>query len=259
MDVLLGATGFVGGNLQQQASFDRHYHSRNIDELAGAACRRVVCAAAPAAKWKANQEPEADRANLARLMGVLRQITAEEFILVSTVDVFGTPLGVDEASPVDPGQATAYGRHRFELEEFVRSRFTQRCLVVRLPGLFGQGLKKNIIFDFLHNNQVQNIDARSAFQFYDLGRLWADIETALGGGLELVHFATEPVTVRDVALAVLGRPFNQTLDSPPARYDFRTCHASLFGQRGPYLQSRAQVLTHLTRFVAQFRGVRQCA
>jgi hypothetical protein len=57
----------------------------------------------------------------------------------------------------------------------------------------------------------------------------------------------------------LGRPFNQVLDAPPASYDFRTQHAHLFGKRGPYLQSRAEVLTNLTRFVAQFRGVRQCA
>ncbi len=50
---------------------------------------------------------------------------------------------------------------------------------MRLPGLYGPGLKKNVIFDFLHDNDVHKIDSRGVFQFYDTTRLWRDLEIAV--------------------------------------------------------------------------------
>src|SRR5262245_360131 len=158
-DALIGSTGFVGGNLLRQAHFDGLYHSRNVADLRGRAYDTVVCAGARAEKWKANQDPDADRRGLQSLFDAIDAVTASRFVLISTVDVYPSPVGVDEDSPIDPAAASAYGRHRYELEEFVRARFREH-LVVRLPGLFGPGLKKNVIFDLLHDNQVEKIHPR---------------------------------------------------------------------------------------------------
>ena len=44
---------------------------------------------------------------------------------------------------------STYGRNRARLESWVRATFPESHLVVRLPGIFGPGMKKNIIFDLV--------------------------------------------------------------------------------------------------------------
>ncbi len=248
---LIGSTGFVGGTLLRQTTFDDLYHSTDIETIRGRSYDLLVCAGAPAEKWKANKEPERDKANIARLMSCLSETKAAHVVLVSTVDVYGTPIEVDEDTPIDPATATAYGRHRFELEEFVRDRFDTTC--VRLPGLFGHGLKKNIIYDLLNNNAVDTICADSVFQFYHLDRLWRDIGTARAHELRTVNFAVEPVSVRDVARIGFDRMFENLKPTTPARYDMRTRYATLFGGSGAYLSSHDEVLSAIRAFVIDWR------
>jgi nucleoside-diphosphate-sugar epimerase len=252
---LIGHTGFVGSNLRDQYHFDALFHSANIADIAGRHFDLLVCAGAPAAKWKANQDPAADRACLGRLWRALAQASAREVILISTVDVYGSPEGADEG--VAPQGATPYGQHRLELEEFIAAHF--RSLVVRLPALFGPGLKKNAIYDLLNDNQVDRIDSRAAFQFYDVRRLWDDVAVARRAGLALVHFATEPTAMAEVAWTAFGRHFHNELPGRPAHYDFRTRHAGLFGHSGGYLRTRAEVLAGLADFVAAERNKKRCA
>lgn len=248
---LIGSTGFVGGTLLRQAPFDERYHSTDIAEIDGRSFDVVVCAGAPAAKWKANQEPEADRANLERLMASLRTVGARRFILVSTVDVYPSAIGVDESSAIDPSAAEPYGRHRFLLEQFVRERFAST--VLRLPALFGEGLRKNAVYDLLHGNCLDALQPRSSFQFYDMARLWGDVERVLSAGLPLVNFATEPVVLGDVAREVFGRELPPS-QRPVARYDFRTRHSALWGRQDGYLADRAAVLEGLRAFVRAERA-----
>lgn len=247
-EFLIGHTGFVGSNLARQRGFDGYFHRANLDELRGQKVERIVCSAAPAEKWKANKDPRADGENLRRLTDALSTIRCPDAVLISTVDVFPLPVEVDERSSIDADSAHAYGRHRHQLEQFFRDRFN--TLVVRLPGLFGPGLKKNIIHDLLRHHETHKIDSRGVFQFYPLHRLWSDIETALEGNVTTIHLATEPVSVREVALEGFGITFDNAPEgSTPARYDVRTMHASLWNRKGPYLMSRGEVLSAIRRFV----------
>ena len=244
---LIGHTGFVGGNLAAQAPFDDGYNSRNIEEIAGKRYDLVVCAGAPAVKWKANQEPEADRAAIARLESALGAAAIAELVLVSTVDVYPAPVGVDESTRIDPAAGQPYGRHRLGLERFLAGRF--KTTIVRLPGLFGPGLKKNVIYDFLHGNAVDRIDAASVFQFYDLADLWKDIEKVRGARLDVCNFATEPTSVATVAKAAFGLDFAGKGPGAPAHYDFRTRHAALWGRTDGRIRGAAEVLAALRDFV----------
>jgi len=251
---LIGATGFVGGNLPAEF-FSERYHSKNIQEIRGRRFDLVVCAGAPAAKWKANQDPDGDLANLRVLMDCLGAVECNRFVLISTVDVFGTPLGVDESSMVNPAEATAYGRHRYFLEEFVRERFrTSNC--IRLPGLYGSGLKKNIIFDLLHRNTLHLTHADSEFQFYHLARLFRDMETALARDLPLVHLAVEAVKVRDMVRHCFGEEFDNVTPAGPVRYDLRTRFGELFGGTGAYIQSAADSLDEIRAYVQSEQAAR---
>ena len=254
---LIGHTGFVGGNLARQRRFDEFYHSANIEQIAGRSFPLVVCAGAPAEKWKANRDPDADRRCLDRLWTSLRAVSASHVVLISTIDVYARPVGVDEDDAVEAENATPYGRHRYELERRIADHFD--ATIVRLPGLFGAGLKKNVIYDFLHGHNLDQIDRRAAYQFYPIARLWLDIEVALRAVLGVVNFATEPVTVAEVAREGFGLDFENELSREPARYDFRTRHDRLFGGGDGYVLTRSQVLAELRSFVAACREERRCA
>lgn len=249
---LVGSTGFVGGELRLQTTFDDHFHSTDIETIRGRSYDLLVCAGAPAEKWKANKEPEKDRENLARLMANLAEVRARQAILISSVDVYPVPADVDEDTPIDPARGSPYGRHRYELEQFFTARFD--TVVLRLPGLFGRGIKKNIIYDFLHGNALDAICPASVYQFYPLARLWSDIGIARGHGLKLANLATEPVSVRDVAREAFGTDFVNPRQTTAARYDLQTKHAALFGGRDGYLMTRRQVLDAIRDFVAGQRA-----
>ena len=248
---LIGHTGFLGGVLMKQARFDATFNSSNIEEIADQEFDLVVCAGAPAEKWKANRAPEADRANIERLIRAIERTEAGYVVVISTVDVFVPPIEVDERSPVQLLGLHPYGVHRRMLEEAVAATFPS--LVVRLAGLYGEGMKKNVIFDLLNDNDVQKIDARGVFQFYGVHRLWKDIGVARDKGLSLVHLPTEPVSVAEVARDGFGFAFDNTTAGEAARYDIWTEHARVFGGSGHYIENKGQVLAGIRDFVERQR------
>lgn len=251
-DALIGHTGFVGGNLLRQRPFGACYNSSNIETIAGAEFDLLVCSGARAEKWKANRDPEGDRRGIERLRAALQGVRARHFVLISTVDVYPEPVGVDEDEPIELERCHPYGRHRLELERFVADRFD--ATVIRLPGLFGTGLKKNVIFDFLHGNDVARIDSRGVFQFYGLDHLWGDVRRTMEHGIPLLNVATEPVSVGEVAARAFGMEFDNPVLPAPARYDFRTKHAAALGGRDGYLYDAATTLGEIAAYVRAERG-----
>ena len=240
-NALIGFSGFVGSTLLKQAHFSALFRSTNIHEIENREFDVVVCAGAPAQKWIANRDPADDRKKIESLINHLRTIKCKTFILISTVDVFKNPIGVDESTVVEEADLHPYGLHRRQLEQFVEQYFPHH-LIVRLPGLVGPGLRKNVIFDFLNNNNLHAIESRGVFQFYPMINLWYDIQRALEAGLSLVHLTAEPISVADASLQGFGRPFMQTLENPPARYDMQTRHAQIFGSLGQYQYSARETI-----------------
>jgi hypothetical protein len=253
MDALIGHTGFVGGNLARQHPFDACYNTSNIETISGRSFDTLVFSGAQAKKWWANENPEADRAGIQRALDALRDVQARRVVLISTVDVVPQVAGADESFDCARQPNHAYGTNRLWLETELRARYAA-TLVVRLPGLFGPGLRKNIIYDLLHDNLVDRIDPAARFQFYDLTGLWSDIQRAEAAGLTLIHFATEPVLTADIVArffpgAAVGTP-------PPSgspAYDLRTRHAAVFGRSDGYIQDRAEVMRRLAAFIAAER------
>jgi len=240
-DALIGHSGFVGSTLLRQRSFDAMYRSTDVGTISGRRFELVVCAGAPAQKWLANKDPDGDRARLGTLFDALGTFEARRFVLVSTVDVFESAVGVDEDTPTPYARLGAYGKHRLELETRVRARFPD-ALVVRLPGLVGPGLRKNAIFDLHHGNLLDAVDSRGRFQFYPMVNLWNDLRTALDAGLRTLHLTAEPLSIAEVAREGFHRSFENERPGTPAVYDFRSKHEALFGGRGGYQYSRRESL-----------------
>lgn len=247
---LVGWTGFVGGALGPQVRPVARFRSTDIDRLPQADVHEVICAGAPAEKWRANADPEADWAGISRLVEALDASSASSCVLVSTVDVYADSCGADELSPADTSQEQAYGRHRALLEEFVTRRFDD-VLIVRLPGMFGPGLKKNLVFDLIHQPEARFAHEASTFQFYDVRDLWGHVLLARDAGLSVVNLATEPVSSADVAGACFGVDYRCD-DRPRVGYDLRTRHAAqLAGREGPYLRTADEVLAAIRAWGAR--------
>ncbi|PZW37019.1 hypothetical protein C8P66_14710 [Humitalea rosea] len=252
MNALIGHTGFVDSNLAVTGAFDALFNSRNIGDIRSRSFGRVVCAGVSAKKWLANKEPEADRAAIRALTDQLATVRAERFVLISTVDVYANSAGADEA--VIPGRAGLhpYGLHRLELEDFVTARFPG-ALVLRLPALFGPGLRKNVLYDLLHDNMLEAINPAAAFQWYPVPRLAGDIDKAEAAGLRLAHLATEPLPTREILERFFPDKHVGAAAAAPL-YDLRTSQAEVLGGRGGYVLDRAQVLDEIGRFVAAERS-----
>ena len=252
-NALVGYSGFVGGNLLRQQDFKAEYNSKNIAEIRGKSFDTVVCCGAPAAKWIANKEPESDKANIDSLIAHLTTVETGLFVLISTVDVYREPIAVDETTDITAENLHPYGLNRYRLEQFVKSHFKNH-IILRLPGLFGFGLKKNVIYDFLNNNNIDKIESRSEFQFYNLDNLSRDIQLAHDKQISLLNLSSEPVSVKELAQYCFGIDFNNQCQADPVRYDFRTAYASQFGKNGYYLYDKRSVLDDMKHFVERTRA-----
>lgn len=249
---LIGHTGFVGSNLSRQSDFDACYNSRNIESIRGRRFDLVVCCGAPGVKWKANKDPQRDLEGIRRLMNALEDVMAGEMVMVSTIDVYPVPRGVSESTEIDAGDSAPYGRHRLLLERFLQDRF--RTTVLRLPGLFGPGLRKNVVYDLLTGKGLAYNSTESFYQLYDLGNLWQDLEKLRGMGTGLLNLTTEPLKVADIAREVFGMEEPQSGVDATVHYDVRSDHAERWGGGNGYIYDRDQVLDGLKRFVAWWRA-----
>ncbi len=247
---IIGNSGFVGSNLCNQTLFQEQFHSSNIQNIEGRAYDTLVCAAAPATKWQANQYPDNDLANIQKLISHIRTVKVNYFVLISTVDVYPVPEHVDEDTAIATTHTEPYGKHRYYLEECVRQTFPQHS-IVRLPGLFGMGLKKNFIYDLIHNNCLHLTHRDSVFQFYNLDHLWNDIQLVIDNKLPLVNFATEPVRTQEVARHCFNLTFDNITERPPATYNMCSKYSGLFGSFTPYFYSAEETFSQIRHFVSK--------
>ena len=143
MIALVGSTGFVGGNIAAGGPVDLLFHSTNIEDAYGTKPEILIYAGLRAEKFLAEKFPERDLDSIRNAEENIRRIAPEKLVLISTIDVYEDSYRKTEAEEALGNGA--YGKHRAMLETWVREEFSEH-LIVRLPGLFGKGIKKNFIF-----------------------------------------------------------------------------------------------------------------
>jgi hypothetical protein len=174
-------------------NFTEFYNSKNIDDIRGRTFDLVVCGGAPGRKWYANEHPDEDLISIRRLTEAVRRVRASWFVLVSTVDVYATPRWVDEEVWPMPEGLHTYGRNRLLLEACVLETFGDRATILRLPALFGPGLKKNALFDLMNGRDVDKIPSNAVYQWYPLSWLANSISWAMGVSCPVANLVSEPV------------------------------------------------------------------
>ena len=250
---LIGHTGFVGSNLSSQLVIDQKFNSQNIREIEGQSFDEVICAGTPAAKWVANREPEYDQLNIERLSASLKLISAKHFVLISTVDVYNKPNGLTEEDIPDVINLQPYGKHRLAFERFVSEKFNSHS-IVRLPALFGVGLKKNALFDLMTNNQTYNIIPNASYQWYPLRRLGSDLKIIIRSNISLINVTSEPILMETIRSRFF--PFARIAEPipHPPNYDLRTKYASELGGENGYHLDANTVLSEMNGFLNHSRS-----
>ncbi len=248
---LIGYTGFVGSNLARKRSFDLFYNSKNFREMTNQSYSDIICGGTSSVKWKANKDPDNDKKQIMKLQEVLSTVCAQRFILISTIDVYPIITGKDERFDCHGIKNHDYGTHRLELEDFCRSHFP-KCHIVRLPGLFGQGLKKNVIFDLLNNNCLETINPDSSFQYYCLNNLWKDIEIVINSGVDIINLFTEPIKTSELIDRFFPGKKIGNNSSPELHYDLHSAHADKWDKSGSYIYDKSDILEQISDFIDNY-------
>lgn len=236
------------------------YNSKNFQDLRGKEYDLIVSAACPAKKWIANKEPEQDLQIINEIISHLEHVKCKTFVLISTIDVY--PVLSDKDEDFDcSGDNHAYGRNRLYLEKWVAEHFADH-VIIRLPALFGPNLAKNYIFDLMHDNNLNQINPNTSFQWYNVERMWSDIQTILkyneehqNAKVRLVNMFTEPLHTSAFVKALFADKADK-LKNPidenkiDFSYNLKTKHGNLFGNsNNSYVDSAANVLQQIINYV----------
>ncbi len=145
-DAIIGYSGLIGKNILKKKKFKSKFNSRNINKIRHKSFNLLVCAGAPGSMLLANKKPKQDLDNINNLIKNLKKVKANNFILISTIQVFSNIANKNFETSKELFNNKAYGRNRRILEKFCQKNF-DNCLIVRLPSVFGEFLVKNFIYD----------------------------------------------------------------------------------------------------------------
>ena len=147
-EFLVGYTGFVGSNINDQHQFTKCFNSKNINEAFDLNPDLLVYCGIPAQKFIANANPDEDFKIILNAIENIKKINPKKLVLISTIDVYDNPVNVDEETMFEVSK-DAYGKNRKYLEDWVINNIYDYH-IIRLPGLYGKNLKKNFIYDLIN-------------------------------------------------------------------------------------------------------------
>lgn len=204
---LIGSTGFIGSNLKSRFEFDKIYDSKNISEIRGENFNNLYCAAPGATKWQINKNPTLDLSNITSLLENLKFVNCNRFVLISTIDVLTFDI------------ALSYGGNRLFFENKISEIFYNKTMIVRLPGLFGNGLKKNIIYD-LQNKNCEFVNLNSSFQWLSISRFLDFLEKNKNttGTFELYP---EPLETKELVLQFFPNLYDSCPSHQRINYEYK--------------------------------------
>lgn len=187
MDALIGYTGFVGSHIRENLnpSTTTYVDSENILDIIDDEFFYVYCACVPQANARE----------------ILTSFKCRRFVLISTIDVHSSEVLNQVEEDIVPSEEPC-GRVRYDLEVQLREHFGDKMTIFRLPAaLFGVGLDENKNENYLYdliNNQTDNINVDSAFQWYSLSWLWQDMKLSEGLERKVVNLYPEAIETADI-------------------------------------------------------------
>lgn len=208
MDGLVGYTGTVGKTLidcrgltEENCAF---YNSSNIDQIDGKSFDTLYICGISANKWIANRYGDEDLKKIEGLISHLETVKAKKAVLISTVDVHSGDF---------------YGNNRLAAERKILSIKDLHCKVLRLPGLIGKHIKKNLIYDLAHpEKDLKFTSVWSHFIFFNLEHISLYIDHLFNSEREILELTGEPMSVFEICLAVGVNPLRLNWNKKGSHY-----------------------------------------
>jgi dTDP-4-dehydrorhamnose reductase len=248
---LVGYSGLVGSYIREMFPKADMFNSKNIHEIRGRDYELLILCTLPAEKWKANRFPDEDAEVVQTISEHITSVSSSQTLLVSTIDVFNEPNGVfEDDTPQEPA-LSGYGMNRLAFERFVNAKFGH-VWTVRLSGLVGRGLKKNVIYDLRNGKSVEEVPINSQFQFYPLERLKNDLEKIMANDHGLLHLVAEPLTLESISqeLGFTPSSFGAPSEDAP-KYDVRSSKTSIWGITSNFQVSKAESMEAIRKYVRE--------
>lgn len=253
MKILIGDTGLVGSTILKTNKFDYTYNSRNITNFSNHDGDELFLCCLPATKWIVNQNLKQDLDNIFSIIKILSNYFYKSIILISTIDVYcDSPLGVNENYKPNIGKLN-YGNNRYLFELLVQEYLkTDNLKIFRLPALFNNLIKKNILYDLLNNNNIKSINLNSSYQWYNLDNLYKDIQlySAKYPSNNIFNLFTEPVPTKEIVELFPYKKKEYSFGSK-LEYDYRTT----YGCYNEYISNKNLIIEQIKSLIENFKNV----
>ena len=177
---IIGGSGFIGSNLQQHFGeiakvvprLDRNRFRHQYDIL--------INANGNSNKRLPETQPLQDfDLSVHNTLKYLIEYNPNLYIHISSCEVYTGDTY--ENSELDVAKMSRYGFSKYLSECLVRN-YCKKCLILRLNGPIGPGLKKGAIYDILHGKRLW-VSAESRFQLLHTKYICKFIDTLLSNGV----------------------------------------------------------------------------
>lgn len=249
---LLGYTGFVGSNLLNQLKQKSNdelylYNSKNLNTIQNKEFDDIYCCCVPGVKYIANREPYKDLSNICNILDILKTVKSKRFFLVSSQDC---NANLWCSSDIDSAPITEYGKNRKYFEENIKNIF-ENSYILRIGCLFGNNLKKNIIYDLLNNHYLSNLKYDYTMQLYCLDDLLDHLLFMKDNNIHLMNRFSPPIYISEIINVFNECGFNYkfNLELNP-KIDYRN---SCFLENTDYSMSKEYELSKLKEFIRKNR------
>ena len=252
MKILIGNTGIIGKNLKEKLKFDYEFNSKNINDIEYCPddCD-LYLSCLPSTKWLVNKNIYQDLINIQNIISLITKKKYNNIFLFSSIDVYlDSPIKVNEDYSPNISELN-YGSNRL-LFEYMVNKFVQynNFYIFRLPALFGKFLKKNVIYDLLNSNKVNDINLNSYYQWYNLDNLIFDLENLIykNPKSSVFNLFTEPIYTEELVNLIFPE-IDLNKKTNLIEYNWTTKYF-LDG----YLNKKEVVLNEIKRFIYEARN-----
>lgn len=253
MKIIIGNTGLIGKTICEKEKFDLYFNSKNIDTYNEYVNNgsELFLSCLPATKWMINKNPLEDLNNIMKIINIISKKEYSKITLISTIDVYdgkGRLMNENDLPCIDNFN---YGNNRYLFEILVTKLIkTNDLKIFRLPALFNKHIKKNILYDLLNDNNIEQINPNSWYQWYNLDNLTDDIKkySKLYPKETIFNLFGEPIETNNI-ISLFPQHKDKIVHNwtNNVYYDFKTKFTDI-----GYISTELEILEEIKKFINEF-------